>query len=639
MVTSPEEPASASQQAQQSKVFSAFLWAAVGIALFLIVHNYGLSLLPRVALSLDPAAIQAERGHAFAVEFDHSPGSTFLNPRSRVVLTEDGRPMQMKFHVPNLVRSEGEGSWSHIPGRIIFSTPDGSDPRTNGRHYVAHSPLLYSRGAGYGAIVMLVVASLGLRAAAREVNASRSTAATCQGQDAGGGKNETQCDAGQATRPAKAGALRWHGLAAALVFLAGLYCATGTLAPYANTMLSNPDKVTGYLYNIDHEVHRTLVSFVDGQPRETWQDSIMLRRIAYPVLSWPWMKGFGYETGGVLFNLCINLGGFALGVLMVRRHVGERGAIFAAWLMAVYPGAAYWAGQPYMYALIFPLGIAAFWLLLELPNARGARLAWMSLALGGIYLSYDFHAYFLPASVLLLLWHRRFGAVVVSAAIQVAPLGLWLWTIKNVIHLSLENSNTMVYQAVIESFLGPGALAASLQRLTALPEVAMDVFCGANFLFLPLLAIAAWAMDFKWRDFTHHRAVLVLLAAGGGLFAFCNIPPPHSGPWNLSGLWISRLYQPLFPALVLSLAWWWQELVPRTGRGRMVRVGLVGGVLVGNALICFAPVAGLPVRVPETAFYRFYDHTELHWAYEHNLRVFGRRPIGFPQAPASEPGH
>ena len=598
------------------------LWAVVFGALVLITHNFGLSLFPRVSVPLEPAAMRAEPGgHAFAVDFDHSPGDTSLNPRSRVTLTENGRPLLLKLRVPHVVRLEGEGSWSHVPGQIIFSSPDHTDPRTNGRSYVAHSPLLYSRRIGYGAVIALFAALLLLRRTAHAATASPPDTAPL---------------------PASPVHAFWiHVTCAALVFLAGLYLATGTLAPYANTLLSpHADPATGYLYNIDHALHRTLFAFVDGEPRAAWQDSILLRRVLYAVLAWPWMKGLGYELGGVVFNLLINLLGFAGGVVMVRRHIGERGATLAAWLLALYPGAAYWVGQPYSYALIFPLGIAAFWLLLELPNARPARAAALSLALGVIYLSYDFHAYFLPATLLLLLWHRRFGSLALSAAFQILPLALWLWTLKNLAHMPLENSNTAVYRELLASFFDARALTANVARLAALPETAADVFFGANFLFLPLLAATAWALDFSWKEFTRHRAVPVLLVAGAALFAFCNVPPPHSGPWNLSGSWIARLYQPLFPALIFSLAWWWQALLPRAPFARGCRVALLAAVLLGNAAICFGPAAGLPAPVAETAFYRFYDHTDLHWAYERNLRVFGRRPIGFPRslaAPVTSP--
>lgn len=586
----------------------AALWMVVALAGFLLAHNFCLNLLPRVALPLNPATIRAESGgHAFSVPFHHSPPDTSLNPRSRVTFTEDERPLIMKLRLPAYVFGDGSGAWSHVPGRIIFSTPDHTDPRTNGRRYVAHSPILYSRTVAYSALAAFIAALLALR-------------------------RLTPNESIPALAPADASPrFTLHVTAAALVFLAGLYFATGTLAPYANTLLSPPDPATGYLYNGDHATHRTLFAFVDGEPRAAWQDSLLLRRVLYAVLAWPWMHGLGFELGGVVFNLCANLLGFLAGVAMVRRHVGLRGATLAAWLFALYPGAAYWVGQPYAYALIFPLGIAAFWILLELSAARPARLALLSLALGTIYLTYDFHVYFLPASLLLLVWQRRWTAAAASAFLQILPLGAWLWVMKNVVRVPLENSNTGVYRELFVSFFTPRPFAETLPRLTALPETALDIFLGANFLFLPLLALLVWALDFSWAHFTRHRAVPALLAAGAALFIFCNFPPPLPTVWNLTGSWIARLYQPLFPALVFSLAWWWQERLPSAPLARGCRVVLVGATLAANALVCFGPITGLRAPLAETAFYRFYDHTDLHWVYERNLRIHGRRPLGFPR--------
>jgi hypothetical protein len=411
----------------------------------------------------------------------------------------------MKLRLPAYVFGDGSGAWSHVPGRIIFSTPDHTDPRTNGRHYVAHSPLLYSRTVAYSALAAFIAALLALR-------------------------RLTPSESVPALAPADASPrFTLHVTAAALVFLAGLYFATGTLAPYANTLLSPPDPATGYLYNGDHATHRTLFAFVDGEPRAAWQDSLLLRRVLYAVLAWPWMHSLGFELGGVMFNLCANLLGFLAGVAMVRRHVGLRGATLAAWLFALYPGAAYWVGQPYAYALIFPLGIAAFWILLELSAARPARLALLSLALGTIYLTYDFHVYFLPASLLLLVWQRRWTAAAASAFLQILPLGVWLWVMKNVVRVPLENSNTGVYRELFVSFFTPRPFAETLPRLTALPETALDIFLGANFLFLPLLALLVWALDFSWSHFTRHRAVPALLAAGAALVHFLQFPAaaPH----------------------------------------------------------------------------------------------------------------
>jgi hypothetical protein len=588
------------------------LWGAVAaVALLLIFHNFGLSVLPEVDTTFDASAMKAiPDSKAFMVAFDQSPFDTDSNPRSRVVLLENGVPLILKQRLPTLVLTKGSGAWSHVRGRIFFSTPDNSDPRRNSRTYAARYPILYGRLYGYGAFVLLALSAWLLRRA-------RPPAAMIT----------------EAPDPATASpdrTFRLHVAAAALIFIGTLYCATGTLAPYANTLIPRVDPATGYLYNIDLSVHRAAFAFVDGQPRAAWEDSVILRRILYSVLAWPVQKTLGYETGGVGFNLVVNLAGFLAGVVLVRRRVGVRGATLAAWLLAFYPGAAYWAGQPFSYALIFPLSIAGFWILLELPTAGWRKNALLSLGLGVIYLAYDFPIYFFPASIVLFLWHRRFRPALLSGALQALPPALWLLALRYLVKLPLENSNTVAYKNLIAGFFDFSAPGEMLARVLALPEVGTDIFFGANFLFLPALVIAALALDLGWRDVIRDRAVPALLVTGFGLLVFCNLPPPQTGPWNLSGAWIARLYQPVFPALVLLLARWWQDRQPAAAFARASRLGLVLLAVGGNALICFGSLATPPGTVAETAWYRFYDHTDLHWIFRYNLDRYGRRPLGFP---------
>lgn len=54
---------------------------------------------------------------------------------SRLVLTEDGRPLGPEHVGHDAIRLEGRGRYSHWGRMILFSTSDGSDPRTNGRVY------------------------------------------------------------------------------------------------------------------------------------------------------------------------------------------------------------------------------------------------------------------------------------------------------------------------------------------------------------------------------------------------------------------------------------------------------------------------------------------------------------------------
>jgi hypothetical protein len=127
---------------------------------------------------------------------------------------------------------------------------------------------------------------------------------------------------------------------------------------------------TGYLYNADHAHFKVLFDFVNGADRKVWDHAIFLRRVLYPVLAWPFMRLAGFEIGGTIASLWLNVAGLAFFICRLRRHVGDRGAIFAAWLLALYPGAAYWGGMPYPYAFIFPGSLLAMICLLEIGSAK-----------------------------------------------------------------------------------------------------------------------------------------------------------------------------------------------------------------------------------------------------------------------------
>jgi hypothetical protein len=54
---------------------------------------------------------------------------------SSLVLLEDGRPIGTAHAAHDEIRRAGAGRYSHWGAEFYFSTPDGSDPRSNGRRY------------------------------------------------------------------------------------------------------------------------------------------------------------------------------------------------------------------------------------------------------------------------------------------------------------------------------------------------------------------------------------------------------------------------------------------------------------------------------------------------------------------------
>ena len=587
---------------------------AVG-SFLLVFHNYGLNIFPAKRIDFPTDQIRSfstERTFAYVYAIDpDEPGDTSTNQRSRARLFENNSPLSPRVRIVAETRLVGGGRWTHEPGRIVFSTSDNTDPRQNGRTYVLYLPRFYSLVTGRLSVLIFVLSSLALCWLVRK----RAT------------------PAGSSTVPPS----RWrrHALGAVLLFSVGLYCNTGTLAPYAITSWPYVDKETGYLYNTDHTHFRALFYFVDGRDRGKWDHALLLRRILFPVLAWPLMKLAGFKAGGALAAMLFNVAGLAAGIYLLWRRIGERGAIFAGWILALYPGAGYWGGLPYPYALIFPCSLLLTCGLLYLGEAKGGRLVALSLAMGLAYLGYDLAPFFLPTSLLLLFWYRRWGAALVSFGLQLLPLALWLLFLTRSLDQPLKNSNSGVYWVVFTSYFHGPPLVEWWSQVSNIGEVGLDVFFGANFIFLPALFLAVVALNPLTSRIRLLPAETALLLVTLGLFLFNNLAPAYGGTWEMHGAWIARLYQPVFPVLVLFAARWWQALPPVGPVLRRLISGTLVAAVAGNALIMFGPVLNNPWKISEAAFYRFYNHTDIHSVYEGCLRDFGRRPLGFTK-PQSE---
>jgi hypothetical protein len=107
-----------------------------------------MALFPRSArIELRPEAIGIEQGGAYLAGLNFKHSVLFTVPTdgvssresSRLVLTENGRPFGPARAPHSVVREMGGGAYSHWRNELWFSASNGSDPRNNGRTYVAES--------------------------------------------------------------------------------------------------------------------------------------------------------------------------------------------------------------------------------------------------------------------------------------------------------------------------------------------------------------------------------------------------------------------------------------------------------------------------------------------------------------------
>ncbi len=142
-------------------------WPALAVAILLVVLADGWSRQPpeRFAAAktvvLDAAGATPDRGQAYWISLRRiAPGlASDKDGVSQVVLFEDGAELTGRaLHAD--IRSRGGGLYSHWGSAILFSTRDGSDPRTNGRRYEVRLPPTipgWHRPAQMGLLVAAVV--------------------------------------------------------------------------------------------------------------------------------------------------------------------------------------------------------------------------------------------------------------------------------------------------------------------------------------------------------------------------------------------------------------------------------------------------------------------------------------------------
>jgi hypothetical protein len=196
-------------------------------------------------------------------------------------------------------------------------------------------------------------------------------------------------------------------------------------------------------------------------------------------------------------------------------------------------------------------------------------------------------------------------------------------------HQPLQNGNSNIFVTVFEVYSRSAGFSWWWWQFVHLPSNGGEIFFASNFIFIPALFLFALAVNPLTSQVKFKAPEVALLVVGFLLFLFLNLAPSGVGGWEMRGTWIARLYQPVFPALVLYIARWWQDL-PKLTRPWSVLIGAaIGAASLGNAFIVFGPILGDPGGLSGSAFYRFYDHTDAHFLYEANLKRLGRRPLGF----------
>jgi hypothetical protein len=416
------------------------------------------------------------------------------------------------------------------------------------------------------------------------------------------------------------------------------------MAPYASTSaLSIVTAPCHYLVNVDHWHFKAVFLMLDGDNRGQWEGSVVLRRVLFVLISFPFMKLMGFEIGGFISSVLIHIAAFIAFIYFCKRKFGSPTCIVAMWLLALYPGVYYWAALPYAYAFIVPGSLIGMIILWRFSDEQDIKvICVLSVVMGVLFLGYDLFPFFGLATILILVSGKRYRLIPVVIALLSLPSIVWDQILSRVFRVPLLNPNTAVYPTIIASYFRKPDWPQWYALLRDFPKITWENYFFSNFLFLPALFTALVLLGIIWGRNRFALPESSLLVAGLLVYLFLNLAPPY-GPWRpgwsnwqLRGVWMARLYQPVFVALLTfssrHIVAYWQEYKRAVG---IAAAGLLAAALVGNFRVSFGPV--LHNHFSSHIYHRFYQHDNSEMLYD-MISKYGRRPLGFcnPNIPPAE---
>lgn len=406
-----------------------------------------------------------------------------------------------------------------------------------------------------------------------------------------------------------------------------VWLGSGSIAPYASSHIMPRVAECGYLQNWDHPHFFATFQMLNGEPSSTWEGSVVLRRVLYPLLAFLPMKHFGFMLGGLLASVIIN----ALGTVWFIKHIchtfSSRAAVVTALLLVMYPGITYWGGLPYCYAVIPALVMGCYISLSRLaarPNYQSAVI-WGAV-IGICCTGYDLLPIYVPAVILVLARLKRFALMIPALGVMILPTMTVSLYLKYFRGVSLANSNSSIYSSIASAFLHPSTeqFQAWLGLVSQAPRIFVHNFFFSNFFVLPTAFVVVYGVG---RYFLAERLSLVEWAVTvATLLVWClnNFAPPYSG-WQMRGMWIARIYQPIFIVFVVYMARVFSRSQAVPVAHRCIATAIAACV-VAHWVVVVGPLVGI-VGPTDRVYYEFYRHS-VPGAFAGNMAKYGVRPLG-----------
>jgi hypothetical protein len=337
----------------------------------------------------------------------------------------------------------------------------------------------------------------------------------------------------------------------------------------------------------------------------------------------------GFEEGGFITSLIINITAFIIFIFFLKNNLGEIQAKIGMWLLATYPGITYWVGLPYCYVMIVP-GTLLLTILLWKINGSSSHLAvsGLSFLMGFICLGYDLVAFFLPSTVLSLFFNKKYKLIPVATVAFIMPIALSTYMLTVIFGAPFETLHTNIYSAIGSSYFKVTAEKMNEwgNLLLMAPLIGIDYFFFSNFFFIPFLFLII-IVFLRIKGISLKLSVIEksILISAILIFLFNNLAPPYDFEYHYRGYVFARLYQPVFIVFLLYILRSYTAFKLKPGLVKYYMAGIVFTVLF-NASIVFGPVSRNPLA--SYVYFLFYKHHGDYNMMVKNIDKYGRRPMG-----------
>lgn len=418
-----------------------------------------------------------------------------------------------------------------------------------------------------------------------------------------------------------------------LILVCGTYFSSGSLVPM-NLASNQPTtrEPCPYVYNTDYVFHEAIFKLVTLQPKHTWDWSVFVTRPLYYLLALPFVKVFGIDLGGVIFNVLLHFLAIFVFYRYCLKKFSEKTALWGSWLLSTCPAIYYFSGYTQCNSFIVPSVVFMF-ILAEKLNSDDQPGIYQQLlyplAIGTLLLGYDLVFYFIPLVFLSTFFKRGWSFSLKSTLLALLPSASYL-TLLRLAGGQLHKAHTEVFRNNFKAYLTPTPQYFELLFKNIYLGL-LDLFPNfffSNMMFTPLLFLGAAFMLKKqeWKEFRLERILFIIALS---MFAFSQFSPTTTDPFlrhhvetGIKGNWLVRVYQPLFIAYFMIILYQFNRL---DGLKLKVLNALGIIIIIGNLSIIFGTALKLPIS--QYAYHRFYKHGDPH-RFLVNREKFGFHPIG-----------